>query len=112
MVQPGPFEGGGGGGGGENDDDDVAEDEGDDLEQELIDMENEIEYAQMELDDILEMVRRDASIVQKIERRAPPEVRDFLASEDFWADVQDRYRRLDVDEVRRARGVVGRTRHI
>ena len=51
----------------------------------------------MELDDIIEMVRRDVSIVKKIESRAPAEVKDFLNSEAFWSDVQDRYQRLDVD---------------
>jgi hypothetical protein len=44
----------------------------------------------MELDDILEMVRRDVSIVKKIESRAPIEVQEFLKSAKFWNDVQDR----------------------
>jgi len=42
-------------------------------------------------------VRRDASTIGKIERKAPPEIRDFLQSEDFWATAAERYRELDVD---------------
>jgi Ca2+-binding EF-hand superfamily protein len=67
------------------------------MAQELLELESEIEYAQMELDDIIEMVRRDASIIGKIEARAPPEIKEFLASYAFWEDVQDRYTKLDVD---------------
>jgi Ca2+-binding EF-hand superfamily protein len=67
------------------------------LDQELLEMENEIEFAQMELHDILEMVRRDVSIVSKIEQRAPTDIKEFLNSPAFWDDVQDRYSRLDAD---------------
>jgi len=67
------------------------------MEQELLELEQEIEFAQMELDDIIEMVRRDVSIVKKIEARAPDEIKEFLNSEDFWVDVKERYMRLDAD---------------
>ena len=43
-------------------------------------------------------MRRDASIVGKIERRAPPEIRTFLQSQEFWKTAEERYRALDVDE--------------
>jgi len=43
-------------------------------------------------------VKRDASTIGKIERKAPQEIRDFLRSEDFWAAAEERYRALDVDK--------------
>jgi hypothetical protein len=49
-----------------------------------------MEFASMELDEILEMVRRDVSIVRTIESRASKDIQDFLSSEAFWEDVKDR----------------------
>ena len=42
-------------------------------------------------------MRRDASTIGKIERKAPREIQEFLQSEDFWATAAERYRELDVD---------------
>jgi len=100
VVEPGPGQLASLGGG-DDDGNGNGGGDGDELggyEEELAELEAEIEFAQMELDEILEMVRRDVSIVKKIEARAPPEVQEFLRSAAFWNDVQDRYTRLDVDK--------------
>jgi hypothetical protein len=57
----------------------------------------QFEFSKIETDDLIEMVRRDASVVHRMEAQAPVEVRAFLASEEFWQGVQAKYRELDVN---------------
>lgn len=57
-----------------------------------------VEFDRMEVDEILEMVRRDVSVVKKLEEKASPAVKEFLESVDFWETVKARYEDLDTDK--------------
>ena len=59
--------------------------------------EQTLAMAKMEVDDIISMVADDVSQIAEIEKSASPAVKDFLASDEFWLDVIDRYKALDID---------------
>jgi Ca2+-binding EF-hand superfamily protein len=72
----------------------------DDLEVEYdqeAELEDLIEFDRMQVDEILEMVRRDVSVIKKLEAQAPQAVKDFLEGTDFWETVKARYEELDTD---------------
>lgn len=64
-------------------------------EDEEIEGEVTVELAKQQVDDVIRAVQADVAMIDKFEAQCPQAVRDFLASDEFWVEVQNRYGELD-----------------
>ena len=61
-----------------------------------------VEVAKRAVDEVIKCVEQDVSMVDQFEAKCPPAVREFLASDEFWQEVQARFGELDPE----AKGIV------